>query len=335
MPRRSTAADNDPFRTDHPSDKNKLTLPKKIAKTPETPVLLKRIVKTDLKQDEDAYCPYCGERFALLTEPLKNAIQAIKDKDREYEKKQNDEVEKQNEKSVYSLPTNLTIKRRVSSIDKDAFCKLHRLELNIKPEGRKKGYPREIDFDKLGKRVMRYKDELDLVIADKLPSDYRTLAEDSYREMGSNKARSTMGVMTRFEATLPGYYGPKGAAVILDVLTEHYLKSGYLAQHLVSPQMPLEFLQQVLVPEVGFRLIQSDMLNQKGVVENAREKAKQIMDQSREYGNYMFPVKDQDIESHDIESYPSTSILDSEEDSETEEIHSVGDTKDEQLYDSE
>ncbi|OAC99288.1 hypothetical protein MUCCIDRAFT_133917, partial [Mucor lusitanicus CBS 277.49] len=118
------------------------------------------------------------------------------------------------------------------------------------------------------------------------------------REQGQTKARSVMSVLNRFTATLPGYYGPRGAGAILKALTKMYIDTGYMRKHLKSSQLPLEFLQQVLVPEVGFRLIRQD-LNRKrrgGVpIPGLTEKAKAIMKESAAYGNAMFPVEDADI----------------------------------------
>ena len=96
--------------------------------------------------------------------------------------------------------------------------------------------------------------------------------------------------MNRFQHSLPGYYGPKGAAVILGVLTKMYLNTGYLKKHLVSPQLPLEFLQQVMVPEAGFRLIRQDITDPNNVVPGLTEKAKEMMLDSIDYGSAIFPA---------------------------------------------
>ncbi|KAI8332992.1 RTC4-like domain-containing protein, partial [Blakeslea trispora] len=245
------------------------------------------------EEDTREKCPYCGEIFKSMTGPLRKAIDNIKEKDREYEKSQNDKLEKESATSIYNLPTNLTLKRRVLPAEKDAFCKLHRIELVIKPEGIKKNYPQKIEFDRIERRIKQMQPELDKIIRNELSSEFRNIAEDAYRNMGVNKARSTMGVMTRFEATLPGYYGPKGAAVILEVLTKLYLETSFLSRELVSPQLPLEFAQQVLVPEVGLRLIQADLTRYK-IIPDARAKAREVMEESIQYGHHIFPVKDQE-----------------------------------------
>ncbi|OBZ87223.1 hypothetical protein A0J61_04718 [Choanephora cucurbitarum] len=329
---------NDPFRPEGGATfkdlrRNRLTLPKKVSRTPNPfPHANKKIIESS-KDDNKEQCPYCGEVFKAMTGPLRRALDTIKKKDREYEKSQSAKLEEESATSIYNLPTDLTIKRRVLPAEKDAFCKLHRIELVIKPEGRKKNYPEEIAFDKIERRIDRMRPDLDKIIRNDLSSEFRDIAENAYKNMGANKARSTMGVMTRFEATLPGYYGPKGAAVILEALTKFYLETGFLSRELVSPQLPLEFAQQVLVPEVGLRLIQGDLTKHK-VLPNARAKARKVMEESIQYGHHIFPVKDQEIESSSLTNVLESDAEEEEEEEEVEDDDGVQELELEHIEDS-
>lgn len=93
-------------------------------------------------------------------------------------------------------------RRPVSNMEQFAFCQLHNIELVVKPKGDEHNWPSVIIFEKLLDRILDFKDELDMVIAKKLDSSYRTLALEAYKDLGMHKARSTMGIMTRFETVL-------------------------------------------------------------------------------------------------------------------------------------
>ncbi|CAG8528050.1 16481_t:CDS:1, partial [Funneliformis mosseae] len=79
----------------------------------------------------------------------------------------------------------------------------------------------------------------------------------------------------------PGYYGPKGLAIILKILTELFIRTGILTVDLCIPQSSSQYLSQVLVPETAIRLIAEDY---KGISLND---AKEIMIDSVDFGLYV------------------------------------------------
>jgi hypothetical protein len=316
-PRKSVIDDSGDFR-------NKLKIPKKTNSLADSAEKSKEILQNfnQAKEEDESdadkvQCPFCSEYLTPLTRSIDLALAEIHEKDKKYEQSQR---EKEHSSSSFSRPMNIVNKRPVLNSEKDAFCKLHKLELVIKPAGVRKGYPTKIAFEKLGKRIESLDEELKDVIHNAIPSDYRKIAEEAYKELGVNKARSTTSIMHRFEKTLPGYYGPKGSNIILEHLTRLYLNTGYLKRKLVSDQLPLEFLQQVLVPETGYRLIRQDLCS-KRVTPNATEKAKTIMNESRDYGSAMFPIENQDIEEsiNDTGNSIIYNLLDDDESEEEEE----------------
>ncbi|GAN10173.1 conserved hypothetical protein [Mucor ambiguus] len=250
------------------------------------------------KPDEyERKCDFCGEQLWPITESIQKALQELDEKNEAYVKRQNRHYQEMQAASSFSAPTGFVVSRPVPNEEKDKFCRLHRKQLVTIPEGIRKNYPRQIDFSKIEKRIRTFSTELEQVIRGVITSDYKAIAENAYREQGQSKARSVMSVLNRFTATLPGYYGPMGAAVILKVLTQMYINTGYMQKHLKSSQLPLEFLQQVLVPEVGFRLIRQDLMSKKkGAPVPLSDKAKVVMKESAAYGNAMFPVEDADID---------------------------------------
>lgn len=271
-------------------------------------------------EEDRRKCTFCSEILFPITEPISKALKIQEKKDKEYAQKQKEHFDDLNSSSSFSRPIGFENTRPVPSDEKDEFCKLHRLELVFKPDGIKNGYPKDIDFNKIEKDVKKFYVELKEVICGEIGSDYKDIAERAYKEQGQAKARSMMSVLHRFTETLPGYYGPRGAAEILKTLTKMYADTGYLADHLVSSQLPLEYLQQVLVPEVGFRLIRRDLIS-KGQFTNATERAKVIMKESAAYGNAMFPVQDAQIdENEDQHNDNDNNNDDDDDDDEDDEV---------------
>ncbi|CAB5369155.1 unnamed protein product [Rhizophagus irregularis] len=65
-------------------------------------------------------------------------------------------------------------------------------------------------------------------------------------------------LMSRIESFQPGYYGPRGAIVIAETLRKLFIDTKILTKSLTIPQTPMEYLQEVLIPEAAVRLIQED-----------------------------------------------------------------------------
>ena len=73
------------------------------------------------------------------------------------------------------------------------------------PEGIKKGYPPNINFTILPKRIHKFKEELHDIFKKKSRSYYRDAIMQIYRDKGRMKAKSSMSVMSRCE-TVQVYY---------------------------------------------------------------------------------------------------------------------------------
>lgn len=84
-------------------------------------------------------------------------------------------------------------------------------------------------------------------------------------------------------ANKPGYYGVKGTDVIMQALFALFLETSIVNIGNVKPLTPIEFIQQILVPETGIRLIQQD---RDGKID--LKEAKQIMKESEEYGSIVY-----------------------------------------------
>jgi hypothetical protein len=84
----------------------------------------------------------------------------------------------------------------------------------------------------------------------------------------------------------PGYYGSKGASIILSCLVSHFLDTNILTFDLTKPQEPFEYLNQVLMPEIAIMLISQD----RGGI--SFEEAKKIMGDSLEFGMYVHDIEE-------------------------------------------
>ncbi|RIA93583.1 RTC4-like domain-containing protein [Glomus cerebriforme] len=180
----------------------------------------------------------------------------------------------------------ILLQHSLNVIDQFEFCRLHDAETHIVPEGLKKNYPINIDFDRLPKRVEELIPELILVIKGEIKSLYRDIALDVYQELGRARARKPTILMGRFQKFQPGYYGSKGASIIFSSLVSLFMNTNVLTMDMTKPQEPLEYLNQVLVPEAAIRLISQD----RGGI--SLEEARKEMEDSVEFGMYVHDIEE-------------------------------------------
>jgi hypothetical protein len=228
----------------------------------------------DLASNSHNLCPYCDEILPdILPEKIKDQLQNLQNK-------------------------SITEKERWS------FCMMHHGELNIVPHGLSKGYPKYIDFSVLSSRIIKFEKDLIEIINGNISSYYWDIASSIYKEVGSNKAKMPMMLMNRFEVfqvgnylfeykfclyllisftnLQPGYYRFNGLYIIVNTLIDLFVNSNNLTKDHTYPLDPIDFIYEVLVPEVTLRLIQEDRNNSITL-----EDVKEILTDSVEFGVYM------------------------------------------------
>ncbi|KAF9577685.1 hypothetical protein BGW38_006952, partial [Lunasporangiospora selenospora] len=208
----------------------------------------------------------------------------------------------EDEDSFSDSETETTLSRpQISLLEKFELCRIHLAEESTVPQGLKKNYPESINFDEIAERVRRMESELWGIVHRTVPSVYLDHALENYRRMGVRRARHPH----------PGYYGSKGSAVLFEILSQIFLESRLLTRKMVGPQRPVEFIQKVLIPEAGLRLIAEDQTllwkrqsadqggsvpkerQEKGTVDEpfcSLEEAQEIMMDSVEFGNYIHDI---------------------------------------------
>ncbi|KAG0066712.1 hypothetical protein BGZ89_006980 [Linnemannia elongata] len=182
---------------------------------------------------------------------------------------------------------------KITAVEKFEFCRIHVAEENIVPAGLERNYPLFIRFDELPDRIRRMEPELLGIIRGTVASSYLDRALASYRTLGHG-ARNPQAVLAGVQMTLPGYYGSKGSSKIVEVLVKMFIETQILTHESARPQVPIEYIQQVLVPETGVRLILEDRRGDGGGEvegELTVEEAQAIMLDSVEFGNYVHDIE--------------------------------------------
>ncbi|KAF9330343.1 hypothetical protein BG006_006712 [Podila minutissima] len=175
---------------------------------------------------------------------------------------------------------------KLSLVDQFEFCRIHMAEMTIVPEGLRKNYPVSINFDGLDARVDQMKGELQDIIEGTVKSRYLERVKKTYKSLGTMGARQPAVMLATVQDTQPGYYGSKGAERLLEILVRMFIEPNILTYKLAHPQRPSEYIQQVLIPEAGLRLIAEDQ-RKIGRHDISLEDARIIMAESVEFGAYM------------------------------------------------
>lgn len=87
-------------------------------------------------------------------------------------------------------------------MDKFHACMLHVEKSSAVPQGISKGYPTDIDFTTLPSRISKHFSVLTDIINEKVPSFYRSRANEIINDIGQVKASMPMFMMNRFRETL-------------------------------------------------------------------------------------------------------------------------------------
>ncbi|KAF9094769.1 hypothetical protein BGX23_001614 [Mortierella sp. AD031] len=178
---------------------------------------------------------------------------------------------------------------KVTAVEKFEFCRIHVAEEKIVPAGIERDYPLHIPFEELPERIRKMESELLGIIRGMVASPYLARALENYRKMGHG-ARNPHAVLAGVQMTLPGYYGSKGSTKIVEELVKMFMETNILNNEAARPQMPIEYIQQVLVPETGVRLIMEDRIKLRNEI-ISMEEAQAIMMDSVEFGNYVHDIE--------------------------------------------
>ncbi|KAG6825849.1 hypothetical protein H0H92_002197 [Tricholoma furcatifolium] len=202
-----------------------------------------------------------------------------------------------------------------------AVCQRHEFESEMLPEAERMGWPKTIDWTRLGKRVKKMKGVLRAIIDDNGAGDsddsddlfgdstggkndalsrprercvFWKEAMEEIRKKGTRAAAGIHGQFASFEKLQPGYYGEMGSVIIHQTLYDLFPPAS-IDPESVSPLTANEFLQRIMVPEVAVRLIMQDM----DLDESRMDDAVKVLRESANYGVAMFPADEGEGEAAD------------------------------------
>lgn len=182
-----------------------------------------------------------------------------------------------------------------------AYCQRHE-NATILEKGRTKGYPCSTDFTALRKRLITMLPFIKKIINNPSKSEFMMRLRKGAK--GRNAAQP-MTMIDLFDECQPGYYGPRGSELISDVvlkeLGDYIRENNNLYEDLKFCGGVTGYIQSVVVPEVGLRLIMEDM-------EISKDEARTRMKESVAYGGIInASVEDDEDEegSHSEEELPS------------------------------
>ncbi|KAG7093497.1 hypothetical protein E1B28_007172 [Marasmius oreades] len=242
--------------------------------------------------DPKMLCPFCDSRLPEAPSPLLQSM--IKDAV---------------EKSIpQPRPTNRLGRKAAMNIYIH-ICQRHHFEAELLPQAEAKGWPKTIEFNKLEARVAKLRSYLQGIVEDDKWQDQMSGDSDLWelvahspralcifwqealkdvKEKGSKVAANVKNQFSSFDRTQPGYYGELGSIIIHHALYDLFPPAS-IEPKLVEPLDPKEFIQRVLVPEVGVRLIMEDR-KLRGA--SGFNEAVEILRESSAYGVAMFPEDD-------------------------------------------
>ncbi|KAJ6593384.1 RTC4-like domain-containing protein, partial [Mycena capillaripes] len=248
--------------------------------------------------DPKTLCPYCDTPLPAQPTPLLTRL-----------------LEQTFNKSYRDVRPSNPLGRKAPMGVFVAVCQRHRFESETLPEAEARGWPKYINWAGLKLRVVAMKEELQQVLED--PGDpiiygnddgeerqkdasrserkkgprmrcifWNDLAKE-LRTKGSKGVKGVQGQFANFEKTQPGYYGELGSVIIHQTLYDMFPLTT-IDPYLVDPLTPNEFIQRILVPEVGMRLVMEDM-DLDPDVKSDKKQAVAILRESASYGVAMFP----------------------------------------------
>ncbi|KDE03404.1 hypothetical protein MVLG_06120 [Microbotryum lychnidis-dioicae p1A1 Lamole] len=179
--------------------------------------------------------------------------------------------------------------KRLPVVETASFCRRHRWETSVIPEGKARGWPTTIDWEALPKRVgaREFSDHLSQIIMQRKPSRFFDIAKREWEAKGS-KINNILSEFKSSEVELPGYYGLIGQEKLIHLLNKLFVVDApLLTTYKALPLDVSAYIRRVLVPETAVELIRRDLELDLGDPDT-RGEAERVCQESREFGQAMF-----------------------------------------------
>ncbi|KAK4055865.1 hypothetical protein OIO90_003121 [Microbotryomycetes sp. JL221] len=176
---------------------------------------------------------------------------------------------------------------KLPTIETATFCRLHDDEAIVIPEGRARGWPREMDWNEVAERVSGLRPQLSDIILNPDGSHYFSVAKEEWLAKGARKIKTVTGEFDTFEMEQPGYYGSRGREIISQQLISMFCEptDPFITPSKIAPVDKDWYIRRVLIPETAILLIVQDQPDIK-----THEDARALCEASRAYGRAMFSV---------------------------------------------
>ncbi|KAL8965526.1 MAG: hypothetical protein Q9197_006474 [Variospora fuerteventurae] len=169
------------------------------------------------------------------------------------------------------------------------LCKAHRVR-SAEGTWKAKGYP-SVDWNSFPQRLAKYDSALTDVLSGTTSSFYRNAYEDQVKAGVNRTLQQTLMSGSNSEDLKRGYYGTKGARMIMDHLMSRFaarIRRRAATDKLVSAAGVAGFVQAVLAPELVVMLVKDDM-------QVDEEQARVVLEESSEIGHLLNEEEDETI----------------------------------------
>ncbi|KAK6363148.1 hypothetical protein TWF730_000595 [Orbilia blumenaviensis] len=178
------------------------------------------------------------------------------------------------------------------------FHKSHKLD-KIHAKAKELNIP-DIDWDGLEDRCTKYFPYLSDIMARKTKSHFRDISEKFNKTKRNNKKSRTEAIFDEgnWELTYPGYYGPRGSEIMGDAISGSKLINEALKNLRKAKDITTtgggagSYIQSILVPELGTRLIMEDFK----MTEDEIEKGRKLMQETIDIGMLLNHGEDNDAD---------------------------------------
>ncbi|RVD80798.1 uncharacterized protein DFL_008689 [Arthrobotrys flagrans] len=145
----------------------------------------------------------------------------------------------------------------------------------------------EIDWETLEERCKKHFPYLSDIMARKTKSHFRDLSEKFNKMKLKDKSRvEAMFDDGNWEKTFPGYYGPRGSEIMGDAISNNKLIMSALKELSAAKDITTirggagSYIQSILIPELGTRLIMDDF----GMADDEIDRGRELMENTIDIG---------------------------------------------------
>ncbi|KAL9125687.1 MAG: hypothetical protein Q9217_005146 [Psora testacea] len=179
--------------------------------------------------------------------------------------------------------------KRLTVRQQSEFCKSHQIK-SARDHWQQRDYP-NIQWSTFDQRLKTYHRTIEDILQGSKPSFYRNALEDSLKTGKNRTLKQTMMQGHTFEGLLPGYYGSRGAKMMVDNIIARFaskLRRLGGSDKIISSSGVSGYVQAVLAPELAVLLVMDDM-------KTDEDGAREVLRDSVDIGNLLNEEEDEAV----------------------------------------